>query len=111
MNIYEQDWLTFVYRASDLNTSNNDLRSLLLENLTYPTYHFKAKHLFYDQPISNHSLDQFVNQLALGNGQLGLGFNPWDGYLSTIPADQTGFPHRNFKFGIQFTLQWNDTQK
>lgn len=110
VNIYEQDWLTFAYRASDLDLSNNDLRSLLLENLTYPSYHFKAKHLFYDQPISDHSLDQFVQQLASGSGRIGLGVNPWDGYLSTIPVDQTAFPHRHFKFGIQFTTTWDDTE-
>ncbi|CAF4332655.1 unnamed protein product, partial [Rotaria sordida] len=39
-----------------------------------------------------------------------MGFNSWDGYLSTIPADETAFPHRHFKFGIQFTVYPNDEQ-
>ncbi len=111
VNIYVQDWLTFAYRASDLDTSKNDLRLLLLENLTYPIYYFKAKHLYYDQPISDQSLERFVDRLASGNGQLSLGFTPWDGYLSTIPIDRTAFPHRNFKFGIQFMVNSNDQQQ
>jgi hypothetical protein len=111
INIYKQDWLTFVYRTSGLYNGNGDHQLLLLENLTYPTYYFKAKHLFYDQPISYHSLEQFIDQLALGNGPLLVEFTPWDGYLSTIPVDQTAFPHRNFKFGIQFMVYSNDQQQ
>jgi hypothetical protein len=37
-------------------------------------------------------------------------FSPWDGYLSTIPVDSTAFPHRHFKFGIQFMIDWDDEQ-
>jgi hypothetical protein len=111
INRDKQDWLTFVYKRSWIDDGSGDHRLLLLENLTYPTYYFKAKHLFYNQPISTHSLEQFTDQLALGNGQLSImEFNPWDGHLSTIPINRTAFPHRNFKFGIQFMVYWNDEQ-
>jgi hypothetical protein len=110
-NIVQQDWINFVYRTSDVDSNNDDPRSLLLENLTYPTFDFKAKHLYYNQPISDQSLEQLVNQIALRNGSLLFLFSPWDGYLSTIPVDQTAFPHRNFKFGIQFIVYSNDQQE
>ena len=111
MNVHEQDWLTFVYQESSVGAGGaGDPRQLLLENLTYPTNYFKAKHLFYDQPISDHSLNQFIDRLASGEGQLYMEFSPWDGYLSTIPVDDTAFPHRRSKFGIQFMIYWNDEQ-
>ena len=92
-------------KQSGIDDGSGDHRQLLLDNLTYPTYYFKAKHLFYDQPISDHSLDRFIDQLALGDGRTcHVKFNPWDGYLSTIPVDQTAFPHRHYKFGIQFMV-------
>ena len=106
-DVRERDWLTYVYERSNADDGTGGLQQLLLENLTYPTYYFKAKHLFYDQPISDHSLDQFFGRLALGDGQIFIEFSPWDGYLSTIPVDQTAFPHRHFKFGIQFMIYWN----
>ncbi|CAF1386763.1 unnamed protein product [Adineta steineri] len=108
--VHQRDWLTFVYLNSDIGDLNGDHRQLLLDNLTYPAHYSKAKHLFYDQPISNHSLDRLIDRLALGNGQISLLFSPWDGYLRTIPVHATGFPHRHFKFGIQFMVSWNDTQ-
>jgi hypothetical protein len=110
VNLNKQDWSTFVYKISGIDNGNDDYRLLLLENLTYPTYYFKAKHLYYAQLISTHSLEQFIDQLALCNGQLSMGFNPRDRYLSTVPVDQTAFPHKHLKFGIQFTISWNDTR-
>jgi hypothetical protein len=107
--IQVRDWLTFVYETGIANRSG-DNRQLLLDNLTYPTYHFKAKHLFYDQPISDHSLDQFIDRLTLGDGQITMLFSPWDGYIGTIPVDNTAFPHRHYKFGIQFMINWNNRQ-
>ncbi|CAF0812158.1 unnamed protein product [Rotaria sordida] len=89
-DLYEQDWLTFVYKSSGIDDD--------------------TKHLFYDGPISSHSLDKFIDRLASGDGQINMGFNSWDGYLSTIPADETAFPHRHFKFDIQFTVYPNDEQ-
>ncbi|CAF5030462.1 unnamed protein product, partial [Rotaria sp. Silwood1] len=91
-------------------TDFGDYQQLLLDRLAYPTYHFKAKHLFYDRPISSHNLDKFIDRLASGDGQIGMMFIPWDGYLSTVPVDETAFPHRHFKFGIQFTVSPNDEQ-
>ena len=110
INIDEQDWLTFVYKRSWLNDGSGDPRALLLENLTYPTRYFKAKHLFYDQPISNFGLERFIDQLALKKAPYTIQFKPWDGYLSTIPVDETAFPHRNFKFAIQFMVFSDDKQ-
>ncbi|UJR07885.1 hypothetical protein I4U23_012167 [Adineta vaga] len=107
----ERDWLTFIYESSDVGQLNGDHRQLLLENLSYPTYYFKAKHLFYNQPISDHSLDKFIDRLASGSGQLVLGFSPWNGYMNTIPVDRTAFPHRNYKFGIQFMVYWHDQEE
>lgn len=89
------DWLTFV------NGNENHLE-LLLENLTYSADYFKAKHLFYDQPISDSSIDQFLERLSLRGGGFAMEFVPWDGYLSTISVDKMAFPHRHSKFGIQF---------
>ncbi|CAF4971518.1 unnamed protein product [Rotaria sp. Silwood1] len=108
--LYEQDWLTFVYKSSGIADGSGDHQQLLLDRLTYPTYHFKAKHLFYDRPISSHNLDKFIDRLASGDGEITMIFLPWDGYLSTIPVDETAFPHRHFKFGIQFTLYPTDEQ-
>lgn len=105
-----QDWLSYVYERSSADGGDNDYRQLLLVNLTYPTYYFKAKHLYYDQPISDRSLDHFIDRLAAGNAQIATQFNPWDGHSSTIPVDQTAFPHRHFKFGIHFTGVWDRTQ-
>ena len=105
-----QDWLAYVYERSDAGGGGNDYRQLLLINLTYPTYYFKAKHLYYDQPISDISLDQFIDRLVLGDGRVVAQFNPWDGYSSTIPVNRTAFPHRHVKFGIQFTAVWNREQ-
>ncbi|CAF0836902.1 unnamed protein product [Rotaria sordida] len=96
--------------AMGIDGDSGDNQQLLLDGLTYPTYYFKAKHLFYDGPISSHSLDKFIDRLASGDGQINMGFNSWDGYLSTIPADETAFPHRHFKFDIQFTVYPNDEQ-
>ncbi|CAF1430529.1 unnamed protein product [Rotaria sordida] len=110
INLYEQDWLTFVYKMSGIDDDSGDHRQLLLDRLTYPTYRFKAKHLFYDRPISSHSLDKFIDRLASGDGQIIMIFIPWDGYLSTIPVDETAFPYRHFKFGIQFIVRPNDEQ-
>ena len=110
ISLDKQDWLTFIYKYSGFDNLNGDHRQLLLENLTYPTYYFKGKHLFYDQPISNYSLDQFIHRLTLGDGQISMLFDPWDGYLSKIPVDKTAFPHRHFKFGIQFMSYWNNQQ-
>jgi hypothetical protein len=107
-NVRKQDWLTFVYEGSSIGGSDHDPRQLLLENLTYPTYYFKGKHLFYDQTISDHSLDQFIDRIALGDGPLYMEFSPWDGYLSTIPVPKTAFLHRHFKLGIQFMIYSND---
>ncbi|CAF1042970.1 unnamed protein product [Rotaria sordida] len=109
-DLYEQDWLTFVYKTSGIDDDSDDLQRLLLDNLTYPTHYFKAKHLFYDRPISSHSLDKFIDGLASGDGQIIMIFIPWDGYLSTIPVDETAFPHRHYKFSIQFTVYPNDEQ-
>ncbi|CAF5055813.1 unnamed protein product, partial [Rotaria sp. Silwood1] len=109
INVHQRDWLTFFYERSTVNAGGNP-QQLLLENLTYPTSYFKAKHLFYDQPISDHSLDQFIDRLALGDGQIYLEFSPWDGYLSRVPVNKTAFPHRHYKFGIQFMIFWNDEQ-
>ncbi|CAF4937697.1 unnamed protein product [Rotaria sp. Silwood1] len=109
-DVYKQDWLTFVYESSGIDDPTGDHQQLLLENLTYPTSYFKAKHLFYDQPISDHSLDQCIDRLALIDGQIAMSFSPWDGYLNIIPVDKTAFPYRRFKFGIQFTISWNDGQ-
>ncbi|CAF1647435.1 unnamed protein product, partial [Didymodactylos carnosus] len=108
--IHKQDWLSSVYGELSTGKNDSDYRQLLLNNLTYPTYNFKAKHLFYEQPISDHSLDQFIDVLALGDGELYLSFNPWGGYISTIPVDKTAFPHRSSKVGIQFRIYWNDGQ-
>lgn len=110
-NEFQKDWINFVYARSDVGSSNDDPRSLLLENMTYPTFDFKAKHLYYDQPISDQSLERLVNLIGSRNGSLVLIFSPWDGHLSTIPVDQTAFPHRNFKFGIQFIIYSNDQQE
>ncbi|CAF0800370.1 unnamed protein product [Adineta steineri] len=107
----KQDWLTFVYKHSGLDNLNSDHRHLLLENLTLPTYNFKGKHLFYNQSIANHSLDLVIHRLALADGNISMLFNPWDGYLSEIPVNKTAFPHRNFKFGIQFMNYWIDRQQ
>jgi hypothetical protein len=108
----KQDWLDFVYERSSLINRSGDSRELLLNNLTYPRYYFKAKHLFYDQPISNVSIDQLIDQLSLGDGygQINVEFGPWDGYVSQIPVDETAFPYRNSKFGIQFMVRWDDKQ-
>ena len=106
----KQDWLTFVYKHSGIDNFTGDHRQLLLDNLTYPTYYFKGKHLFYNQTISNNSLEQLIHRLTLVDGQISMLFNPWDGYLSKIPVNKTAFPHRHFKFGIQFLSYWNDHQ-
>ncbi|CAF3879539.1 unnamed protein product [Adineta steineri] len=89
------DWLTFVNR-------NENHAQLLLENMTHSGSYFKGKHLFYDRPISDYSLDQFLERLSLRNDGFAMEFTPMDGYLSTIPVDKTAFPHRHYKFGIQF---------
>ncbi|CAF4064914.1 unnamed protein product [Adineta steineri] len=107
--IHSEDWLTFVYDGLGLGNSNVDHRHLLLKNSTMPTYCFKAKHLFFDKPISDHSLDQFLNRISLGIGELYITFNPWDGHIHTIPIDKTAFPHRRYKFGIQLMIYCNDT--
>ena len=108
----QQDWLSFVYEKSGVGDQSGDLSQLLLYNLTYPLFYFKAKHLFYDQPISDRSLDQLIDSLTLGDGhgQINIEFGPWDGYLSAISANDTAFPYRHYKFGIQFMVHWNDTQ-
>ncbi|CAF1332243.1 unnamed protein product [Rotaria sordida] len=106
----KRDWLSYVYESSGIDNLSGDHRQLLLENLTYPTFYFKAKHLFYDQPISDHSLDRMIDRLALAEGQISMSFSPWDGYINTIPVDKTAFPHRNYKFGIQFLVYPNDEQ-
>ena len=31
--------------------------------------------------------------------------------ISTIPVNQTAFPHRHYKFGIQFLIYWTDEQQ
>ncbi|CAF1098824.1 unnamed protein product [Adineta ricciae] len=108
-NTYQQDWLSFVYDLSDIADADHNYRKLLLENATLPTYEFKSKHLYFDKPISDHSIDQLTRHLSLGTGRLHLEFNPWDGYINTIPIDATAFPHRQYKFGIQFTDYWNHT--
>jgi hypothetical protein len=95
MNILTQDWLTFV-------NGNENHSQLLLDNLTRRIDYFKGKHLFYDQPISDYSLDQFLERLALRDDGFSMEFTPLDGYLSTIPVDKTAFPYRRYKFGIQF---------
>ena len=105
-----QDWLSYVYERSSAGGAENNSSQLLLTNLTYPIYNFKAKHLYYNQPISDHSLDQLIDRLALLKGRITTQFNPWDGFSSTIPVDQTAFPHRHFKFGIQFTVVWDEGQ-
>ncbi|CAF4069348.1 unnamed protein product [Adineta steineri] len=107
--IHSEDWLTFVYDGLGLGNINIDHQHLLLKNSTMPTYCFKAKHVFYDKPISDHGLDQFLNRIALGIGELYITFSPWDGYIHTIPIDKTAFPHRRYKFGIQLMIYCNDT--
>ncbi|CAF3819336.1 unnamed protein product [Rotaria sp. Silwood1] len=109
-NLDEQDWLNFVYKVSGTDDGSGDRQRLLLDRLTYPTYHFKAKHLFYDRPISTPNLDKFIDVLASSDGQIIIMFVPWDGYLSTISVDETAFPHRHFKFGIQFMVYPNHKQ-
>ena len=94
-NELTRDWLSFV-------NGNENHAQLLLENLTLSADYFKGKHLFYDQPISDYSLDRFLERLALRDGGFAMEFTPWDGYLSTIPTDKTAFPYRRYKFGIQF---------
>jgi hypothetical protein len=111
INEDQQDWLTFVYKQARVDNGNGANQQLLLDNLTYPTYDFKAKHLFYEQPISDYSLDQFIDLLALGDGELIIDFIRWDGHLSTIPVDQTSFPHRSSKFRIQFMTYSNNEQQ
>jgi hypothetical protein len=111
VKIDKQDWITFVYKNSWIDNGSGDPQLLLLENSTYPTRYFKAKHSFYDQPISNHSLERFLDQLALRNDGYYIEFKRWDGYLSTIPVDETAFPYRNFKFGIQFMIFSNDQEQ
>ena len=108
--IKTQDWLSFVYEHSSLTDPRGDLRELLLDNLTYPTFHFKAKHLFYDQPINNDSLDRLIARLGSTGSSISLQFSVWGGYLPTVSVDQTAFPHRNYRFGIQFIIYWNDDQ-
>jgi len=76
-SVLTSDWLSFV------NGNENHVQ-LLLENLTYPADYFKGKHLFYDQPISDYSLDLFLERLALRDGGFAMKFTPWDGYLSTF---------------------------
>lgn len=95
MNVRTHDWLTLV-------NGNENHSQLLLNNLTLPADYFKGKHLFYDQPISDYSLDRFLEQLALRDGGFAMEFTPWDGFLNTISVDKTAFPHRRYKFGIQF---------
>ncbi|CAF0797248.1 unnamed protein product [Adineta steineri] len=111
ISLDKQDWLTFVYKHSGLDNLNGDHRHLLLENLTLPTYNFKGKHLFYNQSIANHNLELVIHRLRLADGNISMLFNPWDGYLSEIPVNKTAFPHRNFKFGIQFMNYWIDRQQ
>ncbi len=94
-NCLTSDWLSFV-------NGNENHPQLLLDNLTLPADYFKGKHLFYDRPISDYGLDQFLERLALRDGGFAMEFTPWDGYLSTIPVDKTAFPYRRYKFGIQF---------
>jgi hypothetical protein len=107
----KKDWLSFVYEGLHIGESKNNNRELLLNNLTFPTYYFKGKHLFYNQTISDHSLDQFIDRLKLNHSQIQIAFDPWDGYLSTIPVNNTAFPYRCYKFGIQFMIGWNDTRQ
>lgn len=103
--VEKYDWLTFVNsRASTDATNAYDHYKLLLENATYPTFYFKAKHLFYNQPISNHSFDQLIDQISSRHGHIYVQFSPCDGYINTIPVDKTAFPHRIYKFGIQFMV-------
>ena len=108
--IKTQDWLSSVYEHSSLTDPRGDLRELLLDNLTYPTLHFKAKHLFYNQPISNDSLDRLIARLGSTASSISLQFSVWGGYLPTIPVDQTAFSHRSYRFAIQFMVYWNDDQ-
>ncbi len=65
--LHKKDWLSFVYEGLQIGDSQNNNRELLLENLTFPTYYFKGKHLFYNQSISDYSLHQFIHQLNLEN--------------------------------------------
>ncbi|UJR08747.1 hypothetical protein I4U23_013004 [Adineta vaga] len=109
--ISQRDWLSFVYSISGIADTQRDNRKLLLHNITYPTYEFKAKHLYFNKPINDHSMDLLNRHLALGNGRIGLLFTPWDGYLSTIPIDETAFPHRHYKFSIQFMVDWDDIRE
>jgi FAD/FMN-containing dehydrogenase len=111
IDIHIKDWLTFVYELAWIRNLTGDPRQLLLENSPYPTYHYKAKHLYFNQPISDDSLDQLINRLSSGGGQVGMLFGPWDGYMSTVPLDKTAFPHRSYKFGIQFGVLWEEEQK
>ena len=108
--LYEQDWLTYVYQRAGAGDEYSDQRQLLLINLTYPTFNFKGKHLLYDQPLSVHSIDQLIHRLALRDDRIYLAFSPWDGYMNTIPVDQTAFPHRSYKLGIQLMVYWDDGQ-
>ncbi|CAF0976835.1 unnamed protein product [Adineta steineri] len=110
INITELDWLSFVYEHSSLSNPSDDIRELLLNNLTYPTYYFKAKHLFYDQPVSDDSLDQLISRLTSTDSSITLQFELWGGYLNTIPVDQTAFLHRHYKFDIQFMVCWDNDQ-
>ncbi|CAF3350010.1 unnamed protein product, partial [Rotaria socialis] len=106
----EQDWLTFVSKAAEYDVGSRDLQWLLLDRLAYPTFDFKSKHLFYDRPISSPNLDKFIDALASSNGQSVMMFVPWDGHISTISVNETAFPHRHFKFGIQFMIYPNNKQ-
>ncbi|CAF5085398.1 unnamed protein product, partial [Rotaria sp. Silwood1] len=75
-NLDEQDWLTFVYKVSGTDDGSGDRQRLLLDRLTYPTYHFKVKHLFYDRPIITPNLDKFIDVLASNDGQIIMMFVP-----------------------------------
>ena len=108
VSIRQRDWLTFIYETSGVDDGSNNHQRLLLENLTFPRYYFKAKHLFYDQPISDDSIDRFVDQLAIGKGKITMQFRLLNGYVSTIPIDRTAFAHRLYNFGIQFMIFWDD---
>lgn len=44
----------------------------------------------------------------LVNKSVTLLFTSWDRYISTISFNKTVFPHRSFKFVIQFMISWNN---
>ncbi|KAF5794007.1 putative tetrahydroberberine oxidase [Helianthus annuus] len=104
-NCSEVSWLQSTLYWAELDIKKPEI---LLDRSTH-TIFFKAMSDFVQTPIQKQGWTTIFNKLMDLGSTVVMGFNPYGGKMSEIPANATAMPHRAGNlYKIQYFMPWMD---